>query len=110
LSSIDLLLVMTVFPGFGGQSFMAEVLPKIEEAHRAITERGLSVSIEVDGGIDKVTAAPCARAGARIFVAGSAVFGAERPWEAVEEIRASIVGTLDARPSDGRSARPARPS
>ena len=110
LSSIDLLLVMTVFPGFGGQSFMAEVVPKIEEAHRAITERGLSVTIEVDGGIDKVTAVPCARAGARIFVAGSAVFGAERPWEAVEEIRAAIVGALDARPVDGRSVGPARPS
>ena len=110
LDSIDLLLVMCVFPGFGGQSFMAEVVPKIEEAHRAITERGLSVTIEVDGGIDKVTAVPCARAGARIFVAGSAVFGAERPWEAVEEIRAAIVGALDSRPVDGRSAGPLRPS
>jgi len=59
------------------------------------------VTIEVDGGIDKVTAVPCARAGARIFVAGSAVFGAERPWEAVEEIRAAIVGALDSRPVDG---------
>ena len=100
LSSIDLLLIMTVFPGFGGQKFMAEVIPKITQAHQMITKRGLSVTIEVDGGIDKVTAGLCACAGARIFVAGNAVFSAERPWEAVEEIRAAIVGALDARPLD----------
>jgi ribulose-phosphate 3-epimerase len=98
LSSIDLLLIMTVFPGFGGQKFMAEVVPKIEQARRVIVARGYSVTIEVDGGIDKTTAGPCACAGARIFVAGNAVFGAARPWEAVEEIRAAIVGALDARP------------
>jgi ribulose-phosphate 3-epimerase len=100
LSSIDLLLVMTVHPGFGGQKFMAEVIPKVERARQIIEKRGLLVSIEVDGGIDKWTAGPCACAGARIFVAGHSVFGAARPWEAVEEIRAAIVGALDARPLD----------
>ena len=97
LASVDLLLLMTVFPGFGGQHFMAEVLSKIEEAHRFIQERGLPVTIEVDGGIDATTAPLCARAGASIFVAGNAVFGAEKPWEAVEEIRASVIGALDHR-------------
>ena len=97
LASVDLLLLMTVFPGFGGQHFMPEVLVKIEEAHRYITDNGLPVTIEVDGGIDHVTAPQCARAGARIFVAGNAIFGAERPWEAVSEIRASIIGALDSR-------------
>lgn len=97
VASVDLLLLMTVFPGFGGQHFMAEVLPKIEEAHRFITAHGLPVTIEVDGGIDTTTAPLCAKAGARIFVAGNAVFGAEKPWEAVEEIRASVIGALDHR-------------
>lgn len=97
LASADLLLLMTVFPGFGGQHFMPEVLSKIEEAYRFIQDRGLPVTIEVDGGIDATTAPLCARAGARIFVAGNAIFGAERPWEAVEEIRASVVGALDRR-------------
>lgn len=97
LPSIDLLLLMTVFPGFGGQKFMEEVLPKIEEAHAAIERSGLPVTIEVDGGIDETTAPRCAAAGARIFVAGSAVFGHERPWEAVEAIRAAVIGSFDAR-------------
>jgi ribulose-phosphate 3-epimerase len=97
LDSIDLLLLMTVFPGFGGQSFMPEVLGKVDAAYRLINDRGLPVTIEVDGGIDATTAPLCARAGARIFVAGHAIFSAERPWEAVEKIRAAIVGALDSR-------------
>ncbi len=87
LAQIDLLLVMTVFPGFGGQEFMSEVVPKIAEARAAIDERGLDVAIEVDGGIALATAPTVAAAGARVLVAGSAVFGHEQPWKAVEELR-----------------------
>jgi ribulose-phosphate 3-epimerase len=89
LDSIDLLLLMTVFPGFGGQHFMAEVVQKITQARRAIDALGLNVIVQVDGGIDEQTAAVTARAGARVFVAGTAVFHADRPWEAARRIHAS---------------------
>jgi ribulose-phosphate 3-epimerase len=89
LDSIDLLLLMTVFPGFGGQQFMAEVVQKIAQARRAIDALGLDVIVQVDGGIDEQTAAVTARAGARVFVAGTAVFHADRPWEAARRIHAS---------------------
>lgn len=95
LDRIDMLLAMTVFPGFGGQSFMPEVLPKIEAARREVDRRGLSVAIEVDGGIDVEAASLAARAGARVFVAGSAVFGDPRPWEAVERIRAAAIASVE---------------
>ena len=87
LDKVDLVLCMTVFPGFGGQSFMPEVLPKIHQVHDALVGRHLSVDLEVDGGIDERTAPLTAAEGANVFVAGSAVFGRERPWEAVESIR-----------------------
>jgi ribulose-phosphate 3-epimerase len=89
LGKVDLVLCMTVFPGFGGQSFMGEVLPKVELVRRALDEGGLAdrVDLEVDGGIDEETAPLVARAGANVLVAGSAVFGRERPWEATESIR-----------------------
>jgi ribulose-phosphate 3-epimerase len=108
LSSIDLLLVMTVFPGFGGQQFMEEVMPKVAEARHAIDRWGLPVAIEVDGGIDVHTAAVAARAGARVFVAGSAVFGAERPWEAVEQLRGAALGALSECPAKSGSSATAR--
>ena len=88
LERIDLLLVMTVFPGFGGQSFMSEVLPKIAAARQAIDARALPVLLEVDGGIADETVEETARAGARVFVAGSAIFSHERPWEAVRDLEA----------------------
>jgi len=94
LERIDLLLVMTVFPGFGGQPFMAEVLAKVAEARAAIDRRGLPVVLEVDGGIDERTAALAARAGARVLVAGSAVFRDGRPAEAVAAIGAAAAGAL----------------
>ncbi|HZU71559.1 MAG TPA: ribulose-phosphate 3-epimerase [Acidimicrobiales bacterium] len=87
LGSVDLVLLMTVFPGFGGQHFMAEVVPKIARTAEEITRRGLPTVIEVDGGIDPHTAATCAAAGARVFVAGSAIFGHEAPLEAAAAIR-----------------------
>jgi ribulose-phosphate 3-epimerase len=89
LDQIDLLLVMTVIPGFGGQSFMPEVMPKIEEAIRLRHQRGLSFHLEVDGGIDPTTAVTAANAGANVFVAGSSTFKAPDMGTAVRAIRGS---------------------
>jgi ribulose-phosphate 3-epimerase len=87
LDEIDLLLLMTVHPGFGGQAFIAEVLPKISQTRREIDRLGLAVPIEVDGGIDLDTAPVAAAAGASVFVAGSAVFGEPDPAAAAYAIR-----------------------
>jgi ribulose-phosphate 3-epimerase len=81
---------MTVFPGFGGQEFMVEVLDKVRQVRQVVDARSLHVDIEVDGGIDMATAPQAAGAGANVFVAGSAIFGHERPWEAADRIRESI--------------------
>jgi len=86
LDRVDLILCMTVFPGFGGQSFIPEVLPKVEAVRRAIAAAGLAVDVEVDGGVDEETVADAARAGANVFVAGSAVFGRPHPLEAAGAI------------------------
>ena len=75
LEQVDLVLVMTVEPGFGGQRFMADMLPKIRTLRGWIEERGLACELEVDGGIDRETAPLCVEAGAKVLVAGSAVFG-----------------------------------
>jgi ribulose-phosphate 3-epimerase len=86
----DFVLVMTVNPGFGGQRFIEPVVPKIRHISGLIRERGLSVDIEVDGGIDVKTAPLVVTAGASILVAGSAVFGqADRPG-AMESIRSAV--------------------
>ena len=90
LDQVDLVLCMTVFPGFGGQSFIAEVMDKVIQVRAAAVENGFALDIEVDGGIDPETAPVAARAGANVFVAGSAVFGHPRPWEAADAIRAAI--------------------
>ncbi len=90
LDSVDLVLCMTVFPGFGGQEFMAEVLDKVRQVRQAIDAGSLAVDLEVDGGIDVDTAPRAAEAGANVFVAGSAIFGHDRPWEAADKIRGSI--------------------
>jgi ribulose-phosphate 3-epimerase len=87
LDQIDLLLVMTVVPGFGGQSFMSEVMPKVEQAVAYREKKGLSYHIEVDGGIDPETAVTAAAAGANVFVAGSSTFGASDMAAAVSSIR-----------------------
>jgi ribulose-phosphate 3-epimerase len=87
LAEVDLLLLMTVFPGFGGQKFMDEVVPKIRRTADAIAAQGLEVAIQVDGGIDERTAPIVAEAGATIFVAGSAIFGADSPSAAARRIR-----------------------
>lgn len=87
LEMIDLLLVMTVVPGFGGQSFMADMMPKVEQAALWRKERGHDYHIEVDGGIGPDTAKTAADAGANVFVAGSAIFGAPDMRAAIEAIR-----------------------
>ena len=87
LSQIDLLLVMTVNPGFGGQSFIEETLPKIQQAEAWRREEGFSYRIEVDGGIDFQTAADCARAGADTFVSGTGLFKHRNMKAAVRKMR-----------------------
>jgi ribulose-phosphate 3-epimerase len=84
---IDLLLVMSVFPGFGGQSFIPDVLPKIEEARRIRSKRGLEFLIEIDGGIGPSTSASAKKAGAEILVAGSSVFKSPDYAQAIRAIR-----------------------
>ena len=79
LDQVDLLLCMTVFPGFGGQSFIGEVMPKVRQVRRAAAKAGLTLDVEVDGGIDEHTVVEAALAGANVFVAGSAVFGRPHP-------------------------------
>jgi ribulose-phosphate 3-epimerase len=85
LSNVDLVLVMTVQPGFGGQPFRQDMLPKIEELDRWRTERKLDFRLEVDGGIDVSTAALCRTAGADTFVAGTSFFKARNKPEFVGE-------------------------
>jgi ribulose-phosphate 3-epimerase len=75
IGSLDLVLVMTVNPGFGGQEFIMETLPKIREVRRQIEEKGLECEVEVDGGINIHTAPLVVRAGANVLVAGSSVYG-----------------------------------
>ena len=87
LADIDLLLCMTVVPGFGGQSFMHEVMPKIKEAARLKKEKGYSFHIQVDGGITKETTPFAAEAGADVFVAGSSTYCAPDMAQAIQEIR-----------------------
>jgi ribulose-phosphate 3-epimerase len=89
LAEFDMVLCMTVEPGFGGQAFIDAVLPKIAEARRAIAARDLALWVEVDGGINADTAARCAEAGADVFVAGSAVFDAADPAAAGAAIKAA---------------------
>jgi ribulose-phosphate 3-epimerase len=92
LPEFDTLLVMTVEPGFGGQSFMPEVLPKVREARRLVETGHLRLFVEVDGGINADTIEQAAEAGADVFVAGSAVYGAEDPGKAIAALRAQAAG------------------
>ena len=87
LDLLDLVLVMTVEPGFGGQKFMADMLPKIETLRAEIDRRGLTCDIEVDGGIDAITAGAVKKAGANVLVAGSAVFGKSDRADAMQALR-----------------------
>ena len=87
LDLVDLVLVMTVEPGFGGQHFMKEQMDKVRALRRLFTEKGLDIRLEVDGGVDRNTAPVCIEAGADVLVAGSAVFRAADRSEAVRLIR-----------------------
>jgi ribulose-phosphate 3-epimerase len=87
LADLDQVLVMTVNPGYGGQEFIRSTLPKIETLRRWIDERGLDVEIEVDGGISEETIGEVARAGASVFVAGTAVFGRKDYAAAIAGLR-----------------------
>jgi ribulose-phosphate 3-epimerase len=98
LGLVDLVLCMTVFPGFGGQSFIADVMDKVSQVRRAVDEGGLTVDVEVDGGIDPDTTVVAARAGANVFVAGNAIFHHRPPWEGAAAIRAAALG-VSPRPS-----------
>lgn len=88
LPELDMLLIMTVEPGFGGQSFLDVTVPKIRRARAAIEGSGVDVAIQVDGGITEETITIAAEAGASVFVAGSAVYGAPSPAEAIAALRA----------------------
>jgi len=90
LDKIDLLLVMTVNPGFGGQGFIHETLPKIQQAAAWRREKKLDYRLEVDGGINDQTAAECARAGADTFVAGTALFRRPNMAAAIKKMRRAV--------------------
>jgi ribulose-phosphate 3-epimerase len=92
LPELDMLLVMTVEPGFGGQSFLDVCLPKVRRARDAARAAGLDVWVQVDGGVSATTIERCAEAGADVFVAGSAVYGAEDAAAAIDELRRLATG------------------
>ena len=89
LPEFDQVLVMTVEPGFGGQSFMESTMPKLERLREAVTALGADVWLQVDGGVDLTTIEIARDAGADTFVAGSAVFRAENPDEQISLLRAA---------------------
>ena len=87
---VDMVVVMSVHPGFGGQSFIESVLPKIERVRKFIDSAGLTADIEVDGGIDATTIRSARDAGADVFVAGTSVFRAPDPVAAVDGLRSAL--------------------
>lgn len=89
LPFVDMILVMTVEPGFGGQSFMADMLPKVREARRLADASDLDIWVQVDGGVGPDTIEQCAAAGADVFVAGSSVYRSPEPILAIEQLRAA---------------------
>jgi ribulose-phosphate 3-epimerase len=89
----DMVVVMSVNPGFGGQAFMPEVLSKVEEARKWVDSHGLHTDIQIDGGVTADNVATARDAGANVFVAGTAVFGSEDPAGAVGHLRSVIEGS-----------------
>jgi ribulose-phosphate 3-epimerase len=98
LKQLDLILVMTVNPGFGGQPFIHETLPKIQQAAEWRRELGLNYRIEVDGGINFQTAVACAQAGADTFVSGTGLFGQSSLRNAVSKMRRLVTAAAPPRP------------
>jgi ribulose-phosphate 3-epimerase len=94
LPGYDTLLIMTVEPGFGGQSFIADVLPKVRRARELVDTGHLTLLVEVDGGINADTIELAAEAGADVFVAGSAVYGADDPAKAIAALRAKAASAM----------------
>jgi ribulose-phosphate 3-epimerase len=92
LPELDMVLVMTVEPGFGGQSFMADQMPKVAQVREAVRRHGGEIWVQVDGGVSASTIEQCAEAGADVFVAGSAVYGADDAAAAVDQLRALALG------------------
>jgi ribulose-phosphate 3-epimerase len=92
MDKVDLILIMSVNPGFGGQSFIASALPKIREVRRRIDESGRDIWLEVDGGVKADNIAAVAKAGADTFVAGSAVFGEKDRAAAIRRMREALAG------------------
>lgn len=88
LPDVDMVLLMSVNPGFGGQKFIPGTIDKIKRLRRMIDDRGLNTHIEIDGGINAETGAQCAEAGADVLVAGSYVFANENPEEAIRSLKA----------------------
>ncbi len=111
LEQIDSLLIMTVNPGFGGQAFIYETLPKIQQAFAWRREKGLGYNIGVDGGVDFKTAAECAQAGADTFISGTTLFGRPNLAAAVKKMRKIVASARlqvsEARASTGTSRKPA---
>jgi ribulose-phosphate 3-epimerase len=90
LDKIDVLLVMSVFPGFGGQSFIPDVLTTVEQARAVVERDSLRLDIEIDGGIDATTAPRAVAAGANVLVAGNAIFGQPNPAAALRTLTSSF--------------------
>lgn len=90
LDEVDLVLVMTVNPGFGGQRFITQMLPKVAALRQLLDRRNKNCVIEVDGGVDKHTAPQLVKAGASVFVAGTSIFGQQDPARALSELQQTI--------------------
>jgi ribulose-phosphate 3-epimerase len=99
LSEFDMILIMTVEPGFGGQKFLDVCVPKIRRTRDLVAKHGLDLWIEIDGGISTETIERCAEAGADVFVAGSAVYSADDPNKMVENLRALAAGSAAGTPN-----------
>jgi len=106
LKDLDVILVMTVEPGFGGQSFMPDMLPKVRQIAEHIKLNNFNCKIEVDGGINVETGKQCVEAGAQVLVAGNAIFNSDNPIERVKELKALSTGGLDEKGSGLDATRP----
>ncbi|MED4202628.1 ribulose-phosphate 3-epimerase [Neobacillus mesonae] len=90
ISDVDMVLLMSVNPGFGGQKFIPEVLTKISQVKQMADEKGLNIEIEVDGGVNPDTARQCASAGANVLVAGSAIYNQENYANAISQLKSRL--------------------
>ena len=95
LDEVDMVLVMTVEPGFGGQSFMADQMPKVRAVREAVRRRDAQIWVQVDGGVSLDTIGQCVEAGADVFVAGSAVYGADDVAGRIAQLRRAAAAGVD---------------